>query len=432
MSEDLSKKCFCVFDHFGLFIGIAQRLAESGARVLYCTPVDRYDRITEAAIGEGLKGIEHVEEFWQFKSEIDCFVFPDIRHNGLQNELRSQGFPVWGSHDGMDLEQARIFFLKKLGELGLDVPPHQVIVGITNLGLFLKDKKDIWIKTSKWRGTWETTHWRDWRMDNQRLYCWSVKYGGLKEQVRFICFEKIETDLEIGADTYCVDGQWPSQMLHGIERKDAAYFSAVTERENMPEQLLPIMEALSPYLKEVGYRNQWSMEVRVTKTENYFIDATCRGGLPSTNSFLASKNVADVIYHGARGEFVEIDYGFKFSAECMVNAKADHDTWVSLELDPKVRVNFLAQQCCEEDGLLWYPPLEGGGSSLGWLRSVGDTPKEVLENMNKMADALPDGIDAQVEELADVIREIESEQDHGIHFTDAKMPDASVVLEPSK
>src|ERR1700746_1526713 len=110
MSEDYSGKCFCLMDHYGLFVGTAVRLAESGARVLYCTPVDRYDRINEAIVGDGFEGIEWVEEFWPLKKEIDCFCFPDIRHNGLQAELRSQGFAVWGSQGGMRLEQDRLFF----------------------------------------------------------------------------------------------------------------------------------------------------------------------------------------------------------------------------------------------------------------------------------------------------------------------------------
>lgn len=429
MSENLSSKTFCVFDHFGLFLSLGRRLAESGARVLYCTPVDRYDRLNEAIVGDGFDDIEWVEEFWPFKKEINCFVFPDIRHNGLQAELRSQGLPVWGSGDGMALEQNRVFFLKKLKELGLDVPPHQVIVGLTNLTVFLKDKKDIWIKVSKWRGTWETTHWRSWDEDSHLLDIWAVKFGGKKEAIQFICFPKIDTDLEIGADTYCIDGQWPSQILHGIEKKDAAYFSAVTPREQMPEELLSIMDAFRPYLKQVGYRNQWSMEARVKKPKSYFIDATTRGGLPSTASFLNAKNVPEVIYHGARGEFVDVDYGFKFSAECMVNTKIEQGEWATAVLPDEVREHFLAQQCCEEDGQLWYPPLDARDNHLGWLCTVGNSPTEVCEEMNRLADMLPDGLDAQVEALADVIREVESEESQGIKFTSAKMPDPSVVLQ---
>ena len=180
------------------------------------------------------------DDFWLHKKEINTFCFPDVRHCGEQIELRSQGLAVWGAGHGMDLELSREFFLRKLEELGLDVPPYDVIVGITNLRLFLKDKKDIYIKVSKWRGSWETCCFRSWEESEYMLDVWAVRFGGVKESVRFICFPKIETDLEIGADTYCVDGQWPSQMLHGIERKDRGVTSQrSTPREKMPEQLLP-------------------------------------------------------------------------------------------------------------------------------------------------------------------------------------------------
>jgi hypothetical protein len=62
------------------------------------------------------------------------------------------------------------------------------------------------------------------------------------------------------------------------------------------------------------------------------------------------------------------------------------------------------------------------------LSVVGDTPTEVFESMNELADMLPDGVDARVEALSDVIKEIESEHAAGIWFTDAPMPTADVVL----
>ena len=433
MNEDYSGKTFCVFDHFGLFVGLAERLAKSGARVLYQTPVDRYDRINEGVIGSGIEGVEWCEEFWPHKSEIDCFVFPDIRHSGLQAELRSQGFPVWGSQAGMNLEQKREFFLKSLGDIGLAVAPHKVIVGLTNLSLFLKEKEDIWIKVSKWRGSWETFHWRSWKDDGNKIHHWYAKFGGLSESARFICFDKIDTKLEIGADTYCVDGEWPNTMLHGIESKDKSYFSAVTKREQMPDELLPIMEELSPLLKEFGYRSQWSMEVRVAEDDNYFIDATCRGGLPSSRTFLAAENVADIIYQGARGILVEPDFKFKFSAECMVEytGSIEEDECLSADFPKEVRENLMLQQCYGDgSGRLFYPPSAAKGHrSLGWLLATGNTPEETLKKMNKLADELPNGVNAEVEDLAAVIQEIEQMKKEGIHFTDKKIPAPDIVLE---
>lgn len=430
--SDLSNKVFAVCDHRGLFCTTAIRLAQTGAKVFYNLPEDRRDTLNDAIICDGISGIEVVESLWDVKDKVDCFVFPDIRRCGEQEELRKQGKAVWGSQKGMILEQDRLFFLEQLKDLGLDVPPYEPIKGLANLAAFLKDKEDVWIKVSKWRGSWETFHWRNWNQDAHFIDQWAVRFGGLKNHITFITFPKIETDLEIGADTYCVDGQWPSLMLHGIERKDAAYFSAVTEREQMPEQLLPIMEKFSPLMKSFGYRNQWSMEVRVTESENFFIDATTRGGLPSTASFLSAKNFAEVIYEGARGNFAEIDYGYKFSAEVMVKLQGQRGAWETAELTPEVREAMLLQNFCEVDGQPWFPPDEDDPvSDVGWLFAVGNTPKEVLERMNTLADALPDGADANVESLADVIREIESEKQEGIHFTDLEMPEPDVVLQES-
>ncbi len=250
--------------------------------------------------------------------------------------------------------------------------------------------------------------------------------------IRFICFPEIETELEIGADTYNVGGRWPSTMLHGIERKDEAYFSAVTQRDKMPEQLLPIMEAFSPFLAEVGYACQWSMECRVTKDANYFIDATTRGGLPSTQSFLAASNVPEIIWSGAHGELVEPDYPFKFSAECMVKVAGTDRAWETIVLDDELKQHIGFQDCCEVSGQTWFPADEEKPiTEIGWLCATGDTPTEVAQRMNELADMLPDGADAAVEALADVIREVEAEQQQGIKFTNLPMPDPEVVLEPS-
>ena len=428
MKENLSSETFAVCDHFGLFVSLSLRLAQTGARVIYSTPQDRYDRINEAVIGDGME-MEWTDDFWSKKKEATCIVFPDIRQQGMQSELRSQGYPVWGAQGGMALEQNRQLFLNKLKELGLDVPPHTEVTGLENLTAYLKDKKDIFIKVSKWRGSWETTHWRSWKEDWKLFHDWWVKWGPLGDAIRFLCFDKIDTDLEIGADTYCVDGKWPSVMLQGIERKNKAYFAAVTKREDMPEQLTSVMEAFSPFLKQCGYRQQWSMENRVKGDKNYFIDATCRGGLPSTATFCKANNTGTIILAGAQGELVEPDYGFKFSAECACELEDSSDEWGTVVLKQEVRECLFAQQCCEVDGQLWFPPTGTKSGHIGWLRTVGDTPKECFEEMNRIADELPDGCSAAVEELAHVIKEIETEQESGIPFTEQPLPDPSVVLE---
>jgi hypothetical protein len=432
MPEDFSSKTCLVFDH-GFFLPLARRLAESFGRVLYYTPWEKgYPILNEGIIGAGFGDLIRCNDFWPLKKSIDLFVFPDIYHAGLQAELRSQGCRVWGAGAGMKLELDREFFLKKLDELGLAVAPHKRIVGLTALAEYLKDKTDQYIKVSLWRGSWETKHWRSWADDADKLDLWAVRLGGLKEHVPFLVFSEIKTKLEIGGDTYSVHGQWPAFMLHGIEKKDEAYFAAVTPRREMPEELTHILDSFAPFLAENRYAAQWSMEVRVTDDEAFFIDATTRGGLPSTASFLSAKNIPEVLYHGADGDLVEIDYGYKFSAECMVKIHGEPDAWASMILPPELDPWFKVSDCCQLDGKLWFPsdgnkPIE----ETGWLVALGDTPTEVARKMNELADQLPDGAEASVESLADILREITAEEEAGIKFTDQEIPPPEIVLETS-
>lgn len=432
MSCDLSTKTALVRDG-GSFVGVARRLAEEFGRVLYCPHYRQNNpEVNEAIIGDGCGDVIHCDDLWIAKKKADVFVFPDIGFAGEQKELRSQGLPVWGGGGAMRLETDREFFLGKLKELGLDVAPHEIVVGVTALRAFLKDREDIFIKVSKFRKSWETYHWRTWKEDEHMLDVWAVRFGGARELIRFLCFEKIETTLEIGGDTYNIDGEWPKMMLHGLEHKDEAYFSAVTKRSEMPKELTQIMDKFSPFMGSVGARIQWSMEVRVSDKGNFFIDATIRGGLPSTASFLKAKNVGQVIYHGAQGELVEIDYGFKFSAECMVKIKSADGAWGTVVLHDELKDAILLADCCEIDGQPWFPADDKAIEEIGWLCATGDSPTEVAKEMNRLADLLPDGADASVESLADIIREIEDEEEHGIPFTTQKMPSPEIVLETSK
>lgn len=433
MAENLSGVTFCVVDH-GFYIPLARRLAQSGARVIYHNHswAKSNPLLSDGIIGDGIEEIECALDLWEIKKDVNCFVFPDVGNMGLQKELESQGFPVWGAKGGMKLEINREFFMKKLAELGLDVPPFQKVIGVTALRKYLENRRDIWIKISRWRGTWETRHWRSWDEDGHKLDNWAVKFGGAKEIIQFLCFDKIETKMEIGADTFNVDGQFPSLVLHGIEKKDESYFSAVTKRDEMPPEILSIMEAFEPYLEKERFRNQWCMEVRVAEHANYFLDATPRGGLPSTGSqILAVDNLAEMIYAGAQGIFVEPEYNCKFTAECMVKIHGESNSWETIVLPEELKPFLMLSDYCEIKGQPWFPGDESEVEDVGWLVATGDTPKETAELMNQLADMLPDGANACVESLADIIREVEEMEANGIFFTDYPMPDPEIVLEPA-
>lgn len=429
MMSDLSNKTALVIDH-GLFLPVARRLADSFKRVLYFSPWEvGFPRVHQCVIGDGFDNIERCDDIWKVKNEVDLFVFPDIHHSGVQLELESQGYAVWGSRGADSLEINRQKLMRTLGEIGLEVPPHVVITGLTALREHLKDKKDLYIKVSKFRGSFETAHWRSWDEDECTLDCWAVEFGPTKDLVRFLVFEPIGDAVEIGGDTYCVDGQWPSLILRADESKDKAYIAAVTKREEMPEQIKAVMEAFSPFLAEHRYRNQWSMELRGEGDKWYFIDATCRGGLPSTASQLALwKNFPEIVWAGAHGELVEPEPAAKFSVEVCLCLKGEKGYWRKASIPAALSDVIKLSGCCMIDGMACFPPDDNRDDEIGWLQANGDTIEEAIDTVKDYATKLPDGVSAKTEALVDLLKEIKAAEEVGVPFSSQTTPEPATVV----
>jgi len=370
--------------------------------------------------------VEHCLDFWPHFKEIDLFCFPDVGHSGLQLFLAEQGKAVWGSRTGDIFEQNREHFMRTLAKCGLKVPPHKVYRGLEELSHNLRDAKDKYIKVSRWRGDCETRHWRSWKEDSGWLDWLAVQLGPFKNIMRFLVFDKIDTGTELGGDTINVDGQWPSLMLNGFEYKDNTYFAAVTPRDDMPEQIQDILDAFGPLLGEHHYRNQWSMEVR----EGNFIDATCRGGMPSTATQMKVwKNWPQMVWAGANGELVEPEPGYKFAIECMVKSKEDAGQWDEALISPELEPHLMLSSCCFVDEMYHFPPEDTRSGDLGWLCAAGDTPRETLDRAKKLCDLLPDGLDGNVEAMANLLKEIETAQEQGIDFTHQELPEPAEAIE---
>lgn len=428
--KDLADVTCCVVDT-GLFMQMARRMAEDCARVIYWNPdVRGFPSLKQACLGDGFDGVEMVREFWPFLDEIDLFCFPDSHLAGLQSHLVNIGKAVWGSRNGQRFEQSRQAFLNVLEAVGLEVPPYVEIEGLEALKEHLRDKEDKYIKLSRFRGDMETTHWRNWELDEGWLDWLAVNLGPLKNHLRFLVFDAIKTDLEIGGDTYCVDGYWPSLMLNGFEGKDKCYFAKVTTREEMPEPIKEVLKAFAEPLGNCRYRNQWSMEIRVQGEHAYFNDATCRASLPgSASQQLLWKNFPQIVWAGANGQLVEPEPTAEYAAEVMITSKGGaHDCWDVVQVPQAIDRYCCFSNCCYVDGAYVFPPDELKGQDLGWLRAMGDTPTVVLERLKEYADQLPDGLNADVEAMADVIKEIESAAEEGIPFTQDEMPKPADVL----
>lgn len=420
----------CVCDH-GLFLPVAHRLAKDCKRVLYWMPhAEGFSTIRKGIIGDGFSDIEWCDDPWKAKSDIDLFVFPDIEFSGMQLELVRQGYPVWGSGVGDIIELSREIFLRLLANNGLDVPEYRAFNGLDDLRIMLLKSEDKFIKISRWRGDMETFHWRSWSLDSGILDYLAHRFGPVQNEQRFLVFDPIKTNIELGGDSYCIDGQWPSIMLNGTEWKDKGYFGIVTKREHMPEQLRRVFDVFGPVLAGYGYRCQFSCEVRVQGDKSYFIDPTCRGGLPSTASqIMLWRNYSDIIWAGANGELIDPVPAAKFSAECVLKAKAPKDGWVVAEFPDELMEHVHIAKAAFIDGRFCIPPEEGEHTEIGWLCAIGDSPTETIQKLGDLASLLPENVIAEYRSMLDIVDEIEEAKGEGLPMTPEKMPEPEKVVE---
>jgi hypothetical protein len=412
----------------GIFLHVARRLARDYKRVYYWTPWETpFPKLKDAVLGDGYEDIITPESIEEVVDECDLFVFPDIGYADLQVSLVERGKAVWGCRQADELEALRGKFLKVLATTDLPVPKFQKVTGITNLRLFISDKTNQFIKVSTYRGDFETFHFRSISEDGGTLDQWAVTLGPLKELMSFFVFEPIESEIEDGIDTWCIDGQWPKTIIHGMEAKDAAYIGTFQKLEDTPKEITCINKAFGPILAGYGYRGAFSTEGRITKEgETYFIDPTCRFPSPPSQCMCEMiGNFGEVIWGGANGICVEPEQKHKFGAQAIF--KVDRDDWamfkIPKELDPWVKISF----SCKVDDMICVPPDKYGVEEIGWVVGCGDTIEEAIENLREHKDAMPDGCNVQFSAIADLLKEIQGAEEQGMPFADEVPEPASVI-----
>lgn len=427
--KDLSQITACVIDH-GLFLPLALKLGETYKRVLYHTPWERdFPTVNQCVIGDGFERIERCDDFWAHRDEIDLFVFPDILHGGLQLELERRGFPVWGSRQAQTLETNREKFHEVLAEVGLEVPVFKVIVGVTALAEHLRHQSDKIIKISKFRGSIETCKWRDYSVDAGMLDSWAVQFGPCKDLVRFLVFDKIETDIELGCDTFNVRGRWPRQMIQGYEAKDAGFLSTVKPTSEMPDQVKQVLDAFGPILGGYNYANSFSMEIRVQDEKSYFIDPCCRFPMPPTGSKTEIwTNLAEVIAAGAEGELIEPETSAQYAAEVAVKLCGDKKEWRVTEVPDTLKRWLKFSNCCEIDDRLCFPPLEFSEDKVGWLVATADDLDTLIENLLDHVAQLPPGLSTDTQPIVELLAQVRTAEAQGIEFSNERIPEPAAAL----
>lgn len=431
-AKDISDLTVLVFD-YGVYFPVAQRLARDCKKVYYHRPRgEAFKTFGQNCGGDGHGDVTLTTDFWKIKGEIDLFVFPDTGDSGLQLELESQGFPVWGSKSADVQEEMRGVWIKSCKKMGLPMPKTHAIKGITNLRLFFRDHegKTFHVKISRFRGDMETWKACERSQIENKLDVLASKFGPFKEVITFYVQEPVDTDIEGGADTYFVNGQYPNKIILGYEKKGESYFATWKDRKDMPPEIWKPSEAMTEMLAKYGYCNTVSSEVRVKGSESFMLDPCLRFPSPAGEEELEMYgNFTDIIYRGARGELVQPDMTAKFCGEAVIAYSGDREGWKSIRIPDEVRQWVKLYACGYEDGAFHFPPSQDP-DAIGCAVGLGDEPQEVIDRLKEIAEALKDSaVDLRIEPMADLFKEIQEAEKQGIEFSEQDIPEPASVIE---
>lgn len=431
--KEISDVTFLVYDR-GLFWPVAERLARDAKKVFYHIPDgDAMPTFAKAVRGDGYDKVELVRDIWKHKEEVDTWVFPDCSDAGLQFELESQGRAVWGSKGASEMETNRGLWIRTCEELGLPMPKTHAIKGLTNLRLFFEEHRGetFHVKISQWRGDTETFKAEEPSAIQNKLQILALKFGPFQEHITFYVQEPVDTDIEGGADTYFVNGQYPSKIIQGFEKKGESYFATWMDREDMPPEIWSVSEKLGPELAKFRYCNTVSTEVRVKGDKSYLLDPCLRMPSPAGEEELEMyANYSEIVYRGALGELVEPEMTAKFCGEAVIEYCGDRDGWKSIRIPEEVEQWVKLYACGYEDGAYHFPPAQDP-EAIGCAVALGDTPGEVLDRLKEIREALKGAsVAMHIEPIADLFAEIEGAKEEGIEFSSQEMPEPAKVLEP--
>lgn len=413
-----------VFD-YGTFLDLAAKLSETYKKVYFFSPFEQeYQDVKKCVIGTGLPNVERVDEYMDLIDEVDLWIFPDIAFGGLQRYLRSIGKAVWGSFGASDLELYRTRFLDMLEEVGLPVAPSKVIEGLSALDAHLKTVKDKWVKVNRFRANIETFHHLDHEHSVPMLRYLADEFGGVSDKIVFIVQDPIPDAQEVGYDGFCIDGKFPQRSFQGFEKKNELYLGSCLEKEEMPEMVQRVNEAIAPILKEYGYRNFLATEIR----NEFFIDPTPRhAGQTQEHLQDTCTNLAEVIWAGANGELLEPEFKAKVAAEATLHYTGCDEDWKVLRISKEAKPWFRLTGYCQEGDLFHFPP--GKNDEVGVVIGSGDTVEDAIEDLKEhLALAGDEPIRCDMKGFVDIVADIKKAEKDGVHFTDKPLPSVASLV----
>ena len=375
-----------------LFASMAERMSRAfGRTLLYIPHAGSFPTMNHALVGYGLPGVELVESvFGPHFEEVDLFLFCDLGHAPLQIQLEKMGKRVFGTRNGEEMEVYRELCKEHMESLGLPVQPWTVITGVDALREYLKEHEEVHIKINRYRGVTESFFSPSYSVVETKLDAIAQDLGAFKNVLEFIVEENLPSCVEIGVDTFCVDGKYPETTLIGLEIKDQFYAGKIVKFSGLHPVLRRWNEAMAPMFAKYGYRCSLSNELRITEDlKDYCIDATCRA--PSPPSELWQElftNLPEMVWGAAEGKVVEPVPAAKWGVEVIIKSAWAKDHWLPVEYDPQFERQIKLYNCAVVDGKRYVVSQDEDMAEVGAVVGWGDTLQEAIAHCQKAGDSI--------------------------------------------
>jgi hypothetical protein len=415
---NLADKTAIVYDRGGLYLYCAEKLAEKYGKVMYyLADADAYPTSQKHTIGMGIPKVKRIHDFWKHIDKADIVYFWDCYDGELQHWLRSQGKTVFGSGRGEQVEIDKVMFLETLEKLKLPCPKTYLAEGIDDLTQYLEanDGETMWLKNLH-RGDFETRKFKSMAQIKPFLDDLRKRIGTASDTMEVLVQHKIDAECEAGYDGFQVDGQFTNNCIVGYEMKDKGFVGKVFSET--PEIIKGINDAFSDTFKRLGYRGNYSTEIRITKDgQPYYIDATCR--VPSPPGELLCElydNWAEATWDIATGTVPELKPKAQYGAEIILTSDwyDQHELHVTF---PKEIAQYVKlKNHTRRDGEYYCVP-NGNGTFFGAVVAYADTLDKAIELVKSYAEQVEaDELDYNDEIFEDACEQIECGEKFGIYF----------------
>ena len=211
-----------------------------------------------------------------------------------------------------------------------------------------------------------------------------------------------------------------------MEIKDAGYLGAVRDYDKLSDPVKEVNDKLAPFLKESGYCQFFSTEIRVTEEGvPYLIDLTTRCPAPPSALYWEMiENVGEIVEAGAHGILVEPVWRAKYGALAVIHSDFAADRWCPVWNDPKVDQWIKWRNYCNLDGQGYIVPTDGVKmTEIGDCIGIGDTIEEAISACIEHAEHVKgDKVVVMTDSIYDGLDEITKAEENDIIFTEEELP----------